>query len=678
MRLFTSLRPPLAATLLTSLVCSLLPAAAASAADARPNILWISCEDISPHLHCYGHPRAVTPTLDRLAQQGVRYTRAFTTCPVCATNRSSMITGMYPTTIGSQYMRCRIKLPKTVKCFTEYLRQAGYYCANNVKTDYNFAVPKEAWDDCTKRADWRGRKPGQPFFAVRNFTNTHESKNWPRGEAHRNQTKDLTPDQRQDPSKLELPPYYPDTPETRRDWANYFENITQLDYNVAKLLRQLDDDGLTDDTIIFFWSDHGVGLPRAKRWLYDSGTHIPLIVVIPAKFRVGDQGQPGVVSDRLICSFDFGPTALNLAGVEVPQIMQGQPFLGNHLPPARKCVFGVRDRMDERYDMIRTVRGPRYRYIRNYMYWKPYDQYLGYAERNETMKALRQCQAAGTLPAAAKLFMGKRKPIEELYDTETDPYEIHNLAGSDNSEHRVALARLRAVHERWVNETHDLGFVPEAVLIDAEAALGSRVAIFQSDPRSAMASLMRARMSDQKSRRSRSEWESLLRARRHAQRLGLYWNRVATREVQGLTQPEMDAGGRADRCANATRSSNPAVQAWGIAIWADLARRAAETNVSPRDCLDRVAPLLDDDAAVVRVAAADAVSKLGAVEPALPVLIDALQSNNAGIRLQAAIALDELGSQAAPAAAALQTVVDKKDGYPARVAEHALQSLHEE
>jgi N-sulfoglucosamine sulfohydrolase len=284
--------------------------------------------------------------------------------------------------------------------------------------------------------------------------------------------------------------------------------------------------------------------------------------------------------------------------------------------------------------MIRTVRDHRYRYNRNYMYWKPYDQYLGYAERNETMKALRRCQAEGTLPAAAELFMGDRKPIEELYDTKTDPHEIHNLADSTEPEHRVALARLRAAHEQWVNETHDLGFIPEAVLIDGETRLGNRMAVSASE-----------------------EFER------------------AVSGIRNMTRPGLGPARRAGACSRAINSRSPAARSWSIAMWADAALQMESLRSG---CLDRVAPLLDDPAAVVRVAAADAIGKLGAIDPALRVLIAELKSENPGIRLQAAIALDELGSQAAPATAALQAVVDKKDVYPARVAEHALQRLQKE
>lgn len=326
------MKPTIFFAILLSLI---LPVLQASGIPPRPNILWISCEDISSHLSCYGSADAITPNLDMLAKRGVRFTHTFTTCPVCATNRSSIITGMYPTSIGTHLMRCQAKLPDNIQCFTKYLRDAGYHCTNNAKTDYNFVPAADSWDDSSPQAHWRKSQINQPFFHVRNFTNTHESRIWPRGKAHARQTTHLKPEERQDPSKVELPPYYSDTPETRRDWANYLENITEMDYRVGELLQQLEDDGLAEDTIVIFWSDHGVGLPRGKRWLYDSGTRVPYIVYVPEKFRINGQGKPGTVSDELISFIDLAPTVLSLAGVTIPKQMQGRAHLGPNLSAER-------------------------------------------------------------------------------------------------------------------------------------------------------------------------------------------------------------------------------------------------------------------------------------------------------------------------------------------------------
>ena len=332
---------------------------------SRPNILWLSAEDISPHLGCYGDANAITPHLDQLAEQGVRYTNAFTTAGVCAPCRSGIITGMYQTTLGTHHMRCTATLPPQIRPFTSYLREAGYFCTNNSKQDYQFKTPNDAWDNSSRKAHWRMRSEGQPFFSVFNFTGCHES-GIASASKYRSVTEKLDQSQRQDPSKLKLPAYYADTPLIREDWKRNYELITAMDQWAGDLIEQLREDGLLENTVIFFWSDHGVGLPRAKRWLYESGTHIPLIVRIPEAFRVGGQGEPGAVTDRLVSSIDFGPTVLNLAGAGLPDHMQGQPFLGTDLGAEREFVYGARDRMDERYDIIRMVRGKRYRYIRNY------------------------------------------------------------------------------------------------------------------------------------------------------------------------------------------------------------------------------------------------------------------------------------------------------------------------
>ena len=413
----------------------------------RPNLLWITCEDMSPDLGCWGDPYATTPHLDRLAREGVRYTGCFTVAPVCAPSRSAIITGMYPTTIGSMHMRTRNKgyecvPPPEVKCFTEYLRAAGYYCTNDSKTDYQFAAPLTAWDECRKGAHWRSRAKGQPFFAVINLTVTHESQSWPieRPLVH-------------DPAKAVLPPYYPDTPTVRRNWARYYDTVTTMDEQAGQILSDLGLDGLSDSTLVFFYSDHGRGLTRAKRWVYDSGTHVPLIVRWP------DRRGAGTSEARLVSFIDLGPTVLSLAGVPVPKHMQGRPFLGERAAGPRPYVFAARDRMDETYDCIRAVRDARFKYIRNYQPEKPYAQPIAYMDKMPMLKEMRGLAAAGKLNGPPALFFRDSKPVEELYDTRADPHEVNNLA--DSPVHQDVLLRLRAVHEAWKTETGDLGHRPE-------------------------------------------------------------------------------------------------------------------------------------------------------------------------------------------------------------------------
>ncbi len=418
-----------------------------------PNILWISCEDTSPDLGCYGDGWARTPNLDGLASQGARFTNAFTVAGVCAPSRSGIITAMYPTTIGTHHMRSKAVPPPYVKCFPEYLRAAGYYCTNNSKTDYNFDSPLSAWDESSTRAHWRNRDRGQPFFAVFNLTVSHESQIRAPDEQFFRQTQELRPEDRHDPAQAKLPPYYPDTPLTRQDWARYYDLVTAMDLRAGRLLRQLEEDGLADNTVVFFWSDHGRGLPRAKRWLYDSGIHVPLLVRWPGRIA------PGTLRHDLVSLMDLGPTVLSLAGVEVPRYMQGQAFLGEQARPPRQYVFAARDRMDETYDIIRSVRDRRYKYLRNYQACKPYAQYIDYMEQMPTMREMRRLNKEGKLEGPQKLFFLPEKPPEELYDIIADPHEVRNLAASP--EHQEALKRLRAVHEQWRKETNDLGLVPE-------------------------------------------------------------------------------------------------------------------------------------------------------------------------------------------------------------------------
>lgn len=440
----------------------------------RPNILWISIEDSSPQLGCYGDRLAITPNVDRLATEGVRFTNAYSVIGVCAPSRSAMITAVYPTSIGTQHMRSNATPPPGIRCFPEYLREAGYYCTNNAKTDYNFPAPKAAWDASSKRAHWKNRPAGTPFFSVFNLEISHESQILHRGKKHEEVTARLTPEQRRDPARVTVPPYYIDTPEVRRDLANVHDNLTQMDYQAGDLLRELDEAGLAQDTIVFFWADHGVGLPRSKRWLYQSSTHVPLIVRIPEKLRVAGQGAPGSTNDELVSLMDLGPTALHLAGVPLPSHFQARAFLGANLSPKRKFVYGFRDRMDERYDMVRSVFDGRYRYIRNFDWHRPHYQYMNTSEENATMAEMRKAHEAGTLPPAVEKYF-QPKPPEELYDVTADPHEMNNLAAARPE----VLANLRKECVAWMREVKDVGLIPEGELDALGRKYGNRHAILR-------------------------------------------------------------------------------------------------------------------------------------------------------------------------------------------------------
>ncbi|MFN0112207.1 MAG: sulfatase [Blastocatellia bacterium] len=453
---------------------TLFPSRAPQAAQTvqRPNILWLSTEDISPDLGCYGDEYARTPNLDKFATQSARYTNAFSSAPVCAPSRSAIITGMYPTTIGSMHMRSKAVPPAGVKAFPEYLRAAGYYVTNNSKTDYNFEAPPSnrppdtVWDETSNKAHWRNRADkSQPFFAVFNFTVTHESQIRATEAQYKQNTARLKPEDFHDPAKAKLPPYYPDTPLVRKDWARYADNITAMDYLFADLLKQLEEDGLAENTVVFFWGDHGRGLPRAKRWVYDSGIRVPLMVRWPGKIK------PGVV-DEVVSLIDLGPTVLSIAGVPIPAVMQAQAFLGDQKKAPRQYAFSHRDRMDESYDMMRSVIGKRFHYIKNFYPGRPYAQHIDYMEEMPTMKELRRVYKdhynavaptyGKAMTPAQLLFFRPEKPAEELYDVKVDPHEINNLA--DLPQHQETLKRMRAALEQWQKQTKDLGLVPELEL----------------------------------------------------------------------------------------------------------------------------------------------------------------------------------------------------------------------
>lgn len=612
------------------LVCcfSWLVVQTAFAADRQqPNFLWISTEDISAHLGSYGDPHAKTPNLDQLAREGVRYSKAFVVAGVCAPCRSSVITGIYPTTLGTLHMRCRAQLPAEVKCFTEHLRTAGYYCTNRSKTDYQFAVPKEAWDESGGRAHWRNRPdPDQPFFAVFNFTTTHESR-IASDSRYQESTQSLTKQSLQDPAKLTtLPPYYADTPVVRKDWARNYDLIRAMDLQAGDLLEQLKQDGLSDNTIVIFWSDHGIGLPRGKRWLYDSGMHVPLIVRIPEKLRIDSQGAPGTVNDELVSLIDLAPTLLNLAGIKIPDVLQGRAFLGKNLSEPRKYVYGARDRMDERYDIIRAVRDKRYKYLRNYEPFKAYYQYMNTPEKGATMRELRRVHALGQLPAAAARFMADHKPTEELYDLQQDPHEIHNLANSP--EHQDILKRMREAHLQWVLETRDLGLLPEPEIVRRERDLKSRYNILRQPGGNRLVEQLRRTAS-----------------------LSLQGSEVIPQLIQQ------------------TKAKDAAVRYWAFIGIGNLASQAKTAQQVTRSALK-------DESPSVRIAAARALCHMNQPEQALPVLVEQLKSKREWVRLNAAIVLDEIDEQARPTIEALQVArKDKQNKYVARVANRALNEL---
>jgi uncharacterized protein (TIGR02145 family) len=435
------------------------PARPARGAPRRPNLLCIVCEDISPRLGSYGDPVALTPVLDRLARDGVRFTRMFSSAGVCAPSRAALVTGSYASAIGANDMRTssadRVGLPPyeavpppAVRPFSEYLRAAGYYTTNNAKTDYQFGSPLTAWDENGREAHWRHRPAGMPFFAVFNLEATHESQVWDRVD-----DPVVVP-----PERVLLPPYYPDTPAVRRDVARVYTNVAVMDRQAGELLEELDEAGLAEETIVIFYSDNGGPLPRGKREILDSGLHVPFLMRFPGR------AHAGTVADDLVAFVDVPATILSLAGVRVPKHMHGRPFWGGQKAAPRELVFAARDRMDEEVDAVRAVRDRRFAYVRNYRPELPHYQDVDYRKQMASMLEILRLRDAGKLDPVQSLWFRPTKPREELYDTETDPHEVRDLAG--DSAYRPHLERLRAALDAWLLEIDDHPGRPETELIE--------------------------------------------------------------------------------------------------------------------------------------------------------------------------------------------------------------------
>lgn len=414
-----------------------------------PNILWLTCEDTGPQLGCYGDKYAVTPNLDALAARSLRYLHAWSNAPVCAPARTTIISGLYPPSTGAEHMRSMTRLPDGMKMFPCYLRDAGYYCTNNAKEDYNLAHTGKVWDESSAKAHYRNRAAGQPFFAVFNNLITHESQI--RTRPHKKVS---------DPAEVRVPAYHPDTPEVREDWAQYYDNIRTMDAWAGVKLKELEESGLADSTIVFFYGDHGSGMPRSKRWPYNSGLQVPLLVHIPAKFGhlMPKEYQSGGTSNRLVSFVDLAPTLLSLAGLDAKPWHQGHAFLGARTRAPQPFVYGFRGRMDERYDMVRSVRDERYIYLRNYMPHRIYGQHLAYMFQTPTTRVWKKLNDEGKLNEVQRAFW-KTKPVEELYDLLADRDEVRNLATSPK--HRGTLARMRKAQADLAAKVCDVGFLPE-------------------------------------------------------------------------------------------------------------------------------------------------------------------------------------------------------------------------
>lgn len=444
------------------------------------NIIWISCEDIGPILSTYGNEVINTPNIDRIAAEGVKYTNAFSTVGVCAPSRFSIITGMYPARLGAHNMRTgnhnnykspedvfhkldkgildksgknvpeyEVVTPSYVKLFPEYLRAENYYCVNDNKCDYQFNTPFTTWDDVFGGGSYKNAPKGAPFFYVKNFYTTHESRIWLRKD------KPMTVS----PSQVPIPDYYPDIPVVRRDIARKYSNIEALDKEVGELLKQLETDGVLDNSIIFFWSDHGGNLLRQKRAVGNSGLHVPLLIRYPNGYRAGE------VDDRLVSLMDLGPTVMSLLGIAPPKHLDGKAFAGKYEEAPRKLIFGSADRFDESTDMQRSVLDGRYVYIKNFMPELPLIYRNKYREQIPMNAKLIALNQEKKLEGNASYIFMNTKPQEEFYDLKNDPYEVYNLA--EDPKYSKKIEEYRLALKDWQLEIGDKGFIPEHDLIES-------------------------------------------------------------------------------------------------------------------------------------------------------------------------------------------------------------------
>lgn len=597
-------------------------ALSASAAD-RPNILWITCEDTNSLLGAYGDTLARTPNLDALASQGVRYDNAFAYTGVCSPSRSCLITGVNPSRLGSGGMRSTTRLPESVKAFTEYLREAGYYTSNNVKTDYNFPSPRTAWDESSNRAHWKNRAPGQPFFSVFNIMVTHQSYIFSSGAgapASRGMPPLIT-----DPAKVVIPPIHPDTPEFRKEWARHYDNVASMDAEVGLLLAELDAAGLADDTIVFFFSDHGTGMPSIKGPVWNMSLRVPFLVRFPKKWQRYAPAQPGETTDRLVSFVDFAPTVLSLAGISAPASQQGTAFLGAYAGEARQQVYGGKDRLIERFDCVRYVHDGRFQYLRNFLPHLPSGQFISYNAQHASMRVWEQMHLQGKLTPATDRFFQSR-PAEELYDVSADPWCLNNLA--TDPRHQDRLARMRTECRDWMLRTGDVGLLPEHELF--VRAAGSTPWDVGIDS-------------------SKNPLPALL----------------AAADLADRRDPAAIAGLR-----KLLGDPDPALRWWGITGFLALGEKA-------RPAWGDVRGMLDDASPSVRVAAADVILRFAGDEAAaLPVLKAALDHESALVRLAAMNALDHAGSRAQPLLAEIKGASreDKSNpdvaGYVGRMADY--------
>jgi arylsulfatase A-like enzyme len=587
----------------------------------RPNILWLVSEDTGTLIGCYGDPVARTPNIDALAAKGVVFERCYA-MPVCAPARFTLITGMYPTTCGPAHnMRASGKIPDWLKGFPAYLRQAGYFTTNNAKTDYNSPIDvREAWDAGGKKAEWKGRPSAStPFFSVYNHEVCHESCLFPE--------KKVFGFEPTDPAKVRVRPYQPDTPEVRADLARQYDCIAEMDRQVGLKLKALEEAGEAENTIVFYYGDNGGISLRSKRFLQDSGTHVPLVAYFPPKWRHLAPAAPGARVAAPVHFVDFAATVLSLAGVPQPKHMQGIPFAGAAKAKPREYAFCTRDRMDERYDMVRSATDGQWLYIRNFRPEIPYVEPLSYMFRARGYPSWARLAEEDKLTPATAMFWGL-KPSDELYDLKADPDNVVNLAGKP--EHAERLAKLRQALLGQMLENRDNGLLPEGCELEGYEA----------------------------SRRE-GAWP-------------------VERVLDAAMLASAQDAANLPALVRAARDGVMPVRWWAALGCGILGKKA----VSAAPVLEK---LLADPSGFVRVAAADALARQGRLDLALPVLEKAMTDlDSPWCSLQACNALDRLGEAAKPVLPSVRELItrnaqdesfSKPQAYPRRILGHLLDVL---
>lgn len=605
----------------TALGASLLPFAPRCVpADPpkRPNIVWICAEDMSANMSCYGETAIQTPNIDRLAREGARFSNAFVTCPVCSPSRSAVITGMYQTTIGAHNHRSsrhqtKIRLPEQIQLIPEYFKQAGYYVSNGGmfstdpnkrpekgKTDYNFEFDPSLYHG----SDWRDRKPGQPFFAQ---IQLHGGKNRSAKVPHP-----------VDPNSVTLPPYYPDHPVLRNDWAEYLNSVIQTDIEVGRILDRLVNEGELENTLIVFWTDHGISHIRDKQFLYDGGIHVPLILRGPGI-------EAGSTVDHLVEHIDISYTTLEYASLPVPSHLQGRSLLRNDQSP-RERIVSARDRCDETVERIRCVRAERFKYIRNYFPDRSHTQPNQYKDNKQIMKTMRELSAQGKLDDHQSSMFQPTRPIEELYDLLQDPFELNNLAESER--HRTVLEEMRQHLNRWMDESHDLGEIPEPELDDLTRRYPSAYDLLQDSN-----------------------------------------NKRLVHDLRALIDGWKEGGHGIDRLIEALHDPRSAIRCQAAMELGKLGEHAAPAKA-------RFTELLNDPSASVRVAAARALTRTGLSRQAIETLVHELRhAELESVRHYAALGLEDLREQARPFLPVVRQARQDPYEYVKRVANRIVSSL---